>query len=167
MSLGLGVEPNRYKMISYNQLTAQEVEKTNYPIQKLNFWDITASVPGKSAVDAPHITVYWYGPEVSSDRGHIIRLKSIKLEDKYSDPIKELVASKVGGTMSSKEGGTEFKDFSMKISYGSIAELARSMEQAGKLACEVTLEFAMVTKEERSAATLPKTKILGEKPLQE
>jgi hypothetical protein len=167
LSLGLGVEPNKYKMISYNQLTSQETEKSNYPIQKLSFWDITASVPGKSAVDAPHITVYWYGPEVSSDKGRVIRLKSIKLDEKYSAPIKDLVTGKVGGTVSTKEGGTEFKDFTMKISYASIAQLARDMEQAGRLACEITLEFAMVTKEEKAAATLPKTKILGEKPLQE
>lgn len=167
MSLGLGVEPNNYKMISYNQLTSAEVEKTNYSIQKLTFWDITASVPGKSAVDAPHITVYWYGPNISSDHGRVIRLKSIKLDEKYSAPIRDLITAKVGGTVSTKEGGTEFKDFTIKISYNAIAELAKEMERAGRLACEITLEFGMVTKEEKAAATLPKTKILGEKPLQE
>jgi hypothetical protein len=167
LSLGLGVEPKIYKMISYNQLTPQEVEKVNYPIQKLTFWDITASVPGKTAVDAPHITVFWYGPNVSSDKGRVIRLKSIKLDEKYSQPIKELVTSKVGGTVSTKEGGTEYKDFTIKISYDSIAQLAKDMEKSARLACEITLEFGLVTKEEKAAASLPKTKILGEKPLQE
>ncbi|MHB1909005.1 MAG: hypothetical protein ACYCQJ_09075 [Nitrososphaerales archaeon] len=167
MSLGLGVEPNKYKIISYNQLTTEEVLKTNYPIQKLIFWDVTASMPGKTAVDAPHITVYWYGPGVSSDKGKVVRMKSTKLESKYTDSIKNVVASKVGGETSQKEGATEFKDFTMKISYESIADLAKTIEQTGKLATEITLEFGMVTKEEKAGATLPKTKILGEKPLQE
>ncbi len=167
MSLGLGVEPNKYKMISYNQLTPDEVQKVNYPIEKLVFWDVTASLPGKSASEAPHISVYWYGPKVSSDKGFVIRMKSVKLEPKYVDPIGLIVASKVGGTASTKEGATEYRNFTMKISYSTIADLARLIEKSGKLATEVTLEFGMVTKEEKAASTISKTKILGEKPLQE
>ena len=167
MSLGLGVEPNKYKMISYNQLTPEEVMKTNYPIQKLIFWDVTASLPGKSASESPHITVYWYGPNVSSDKGFVIRMKSVKIDSKYTDPIREVVTTMVGGDISTKEGGTEFKNFTMKISYASIADLARAIEKSGKLSTETTLEFGMITKEERAQATLSKTKILGEKPLQE
>lgn len=167
MSLGLGVEPNKYKMISYNQLTPDEVLKTNYPIEKLVFWDITASLPGKSASEASHITVYWYGPKVSSDTGFVIRMKSVKLEPKYVDPIGAIVTSKVGGNTSYKEGATEFRNFTMKISYATIADLALAIEKSGKLTTDATLEFGMVTKEEKAASTIPKTKILGEKPLQE
>jgi hypothetical protein len=167
LSLGLGVEPNRYKVISYNQLTPDEVVRANYPIEKLIFWDITASLPGKSASEAPHISVYWYGPRVSSDKGFVVRMKSVKLEPKYVDPIRELVTSKVGGEVSDKEGGTEMRNFTMKVSYSSIADLAKSIEKTVKLAAEITLEFGLVTKEERASATLSKTKILGEKPLQE
>ncbi len=167
MSLGLGVEPNKYKMISYNQLTSEEVLKTNYPIEKLVFWDITSSLPGKSATDAPHITVYWYGPHVSSDKGFVIRMKSIKIEPRYTQPISTVVSEKVGGEVSQKEGATEFRNFTMKISYKDIADLANAIAAAGKLATEITLEFGMVTKEEKASASLPKTKILGEKPLQE
>lgn len=167
MSLGLGVEPNRYKMISYNQLTPDEVLKTNYPLQKLIFWDITSSLPGKSTTDAPHITVYWYGPNVSSDKGFVIRMKSTKIDPKYTEPIAQVITTKVGGEVSQKEGATEFRNFTMKLSYKSIADLANSIATAGKLTTETTLEFAMVTKEEKASSTLPKTKILGEKPLQE
>ncbi len=167
MSLGLGVEPNKYKMISYNQLTPEEVLKTNYPLEKLIFWDITSSLPGKSTTDAPHITVYWYGPHISSDKGYVIRMKSTKIEPKYSGPIQEVISSKVGGEVSQKEGATEFKNFTMKISYNSIADLANAIRTIGKLSTEITLEFGMVTKEEKASASLPKAKILGEKPLQE
>jgi hypothetical protein len=167
MSLGLGVEPNTYKMISYNQLTPDEVAKTNYPIRKLIYWDITASIHGKTAVDAPHVTVYWYGPTVSSEKGTIIHFKSVKIDPKFTESIREVVASNVGGSVSEREGGFEYKDYAMKISYDSIASLAREMERVGKLACEVTLEFGLITKEERLAATLPKTKVLGEKAVQE
>ncbi len=167
LSLGLGVEPNRYKMISYNQLTPEEVLKTNYPIEKLIFWDITSSLPGKSPTDAPHITVYWYGPNVSSDRGFVIRMKSIKIDPKFTEPIQKIVMSKVGGEVSQKEGATEFKNFTMKISYWSIADLANEIARAGKLFTETTLEFGLVTKQEKNASTLPKSKILGEKALQE
>jgi hypothetical protein len=163
----LGVEPDKYKMISYNQLTPEEVLKANYPIEKLIFWDITSSLPGKSATEAPHVTVYWYGPEVSSDRGFVIRMKSTKIEPQYTEVIQQVVVSKVGGESSHKEGATEFKNFTMKISYKSISDLARAIASAGKLATETTLEFGMVTKEEKNSATLPKAKILGEKPLQE
>jgi hypothetical protein len=167
LSLGLGVEPNKYKMISYNQLTPDEVQNANYPIEKLIFWDITSSLPGKSTTDAPHTTVFWYGPNVSSDKGFVIRMKSIKIDPKFTEPIHQIVTSRVGGETSEKEGGTEFKNFTMKISYKSIADLARAISATGKLTTETTLEFGMVTKEEKISSTLPKTKILGEKPLQE
>ncbi|MGI0080763.1 MAG: hypothetical protein ACRECH_14220 [Nitrososphaerales archaeon] len=167
MSLGLGVEPNTYKIISYNQLTPDEVLKTNYPIRKLIFWDITASVPGKSAVDAPHVTVYWYGPNVSAEKGRIVHFKSIKIDPKFTESIRVAVARVVGGSSSEKEGGVEYKDFTMKINYEAIASLAKELERVGKLACEVTLEFGLVTKEEKAASTLPKTKVLGEKAVQE
>jgi hypothetical protein len=167
MSLGLGVEPNKYKMISYNQLTPEEVLKTNYPIEKLIFWDVTSSLPGKSTTDAPHITVYWYGPHVSSDKGYVIRLKNIKIDPKFTEPVAKVVTSKVGGEAIQKEGATEFRNFTMKISYKAIADLANTIAATGKLSTETTLEFGMVTKEEKAASTLPKTKILGEKPLQE
>ena len=60
MSSPFGVEPQVYKVLVYNQLTPDEVVKTNIDVKKLTFWDVTASNPGKSAVDDPHISVYWY-----------------------------------------------------------------------------------------------------------
>jgi hypothetical protein len=167
LSLGLGVEPKRYKIISYNQLSPDDVVKTNYPIEKLVFWDISASLPGKSASEAPHLSVYWYGPRVSSDKGFVVRMKSIKLDEKYVAPIRSIVSTTVGGEESNKEGAVEFKNFTMKISYSSLANLARAIEKAARLATETTLEFGMVTKEEKENSSIPKTKILGEKPLQE
>ncbi|MHB8568049.1 MAG: hypothetical protein ACYC7D_11690 [Nitrososphaerales archaeon] len=166
MASTFGVEPEKYKVFVYNQLTPDEVAKANIDVRKVTFWDITASVPGATAVDAPHISVYWYGPNVSTEKGLIIHLKGWKLDPKYTTPIKNVVASKVGGTASDKEGGVEFKDFTMKINYASIADLAKSMEQAGKLACELSLEYEMISKEERANSTLPKTKILGEKAVE-
>ena len=94
-------------------------------------------------------------------------MKSVKLDPKYVEPIGQIVGSMVGGTSSIKEGATEYRNFTMKISYSAIADLARSIEKSGKLATEITLEFGMVTKEEKTASTISKTKILGEKPLQE
>lgn len=167
MSLGLGVEPKRYKIISYNQLSPEEVTKSNYPIEKLVFWDVTASIPGKSASEAPHISVYWYGPKISSDKGFIVRMKSVKLDQKYVESVRAVVSEMVGGEEGSKEGATEFKNFTMKITYASIAKLAVAMEKATRLATETTLEFGMVTKEEKEGSTISKTKILGEKPIQE
>ena len=166
MSSTFGVEPEKYKVFVYNQLTPDEVAKANIDIRKVSFWDITASVPGATAVDAPHISVYWYGPNVSTEKGMIIHLKSWKLDPKYTEPIKSIVASKVGGTASEKEGGVEYRSFTMKMNYASLADLARSMEQAGKLACEISIEYEMITREERANSSLPKTKILGEKPLE-
>jgi hypothetical protein len=167
LSLGLGVEPKKYKVISYNQLTPDEVAKTNYEIRKLIFWEIMTSVPGETAVDAPHITTYWYGPTISSEGGRIIHMKSTKFDPEYTEKILSLLKQRVGGTVSHKEGGEEFKDFTMKISYESISNLAKEMERVGKLACELSLEFGLIAKEERASSTLPKSKVLGEKPLEE
>ncbi len=150
-------------MLVYNQLTAEEVAKANIDIRKVTFWDITASVPGSTAVDAPHISVYWYGPEVSTEMGRVIHLKTLKLDPKYAEPIRTAVGSKVGGTASEKEGGVEFRDYTMKINYASLVDLAKTIQQAGKVACETTIEYEMVTKEEKANSGLPKTKILGEK----
>lgn len=166
MASPFGVEPEIYKVLVYNQLTPDEVSKTNIDIKKLTFWDITAAMPGKSAVDDPHISIYWYGPTVSSEKGFVIHMKGHKLEDKFTEPIRAVVEKMVGGTVSSREMGTEFKNFTMKINYDSIADLAKSIQTAGRLSSECSLEFEMVTKEEKAASTLPKTKILGEKALE-
>jgi len=166
MSSPFGVEPQVYKVLVYNQLTPDEVSKTNFDIKKLTFWDITASLPGKSSVDDPHVSVYWYGPNVSSEKGFVIYMKGHKLDQKFTEPIRDVVEKIVGGTPSSKEMGTEFKNFVMKINYDSITNLAKSIQSAGRLAAECSLEFEMVTKEEKAASTLPKTKILGEKALE-
>jgi len=164
--MSLGIEPEAYRVLVYNQLTPEEVEKANIDVKKVTYWEVTASIPGSSAVDSPHISVYWYGPNVSSEKGKIVHMKSLKLDPKYADPIKSAMAQKIGGTATEKEGGTEFKDFTLKINYLSISALARSMQQTGKIFCEVALEYEMVSKEEKAKSTLPKTKILGEKPLE-
>ena len=166
MSSPFGEEPQVYKVLVYNQLTPDEVSKTNFDIKKLTFWDVTSSLPGKTSVDDPHISVYWYGPNVSSEKGFIIHMKGHKLDEKFTAPIREVVEKLVGGTASPREMGTEFKNFTMKISYDAIANLAKSIQTAGRLASECSLEFEMVTKEEKAASTLPKTKILGEKALE-
>ena len=166
MSASFGVEPEAYRVLVYNQLTPEEVIKANIDVRKVSFWEVTASIPGSSAVDSPHISVYWYGPGVSTEKGRIIHMKSLKLDPKYADPIKSVVTGKVGGTPTEKESGIEFRDFTMKINYSSIAALARSIQEAAKISCEATLEYEMVTKEEKTNSALPKNKILGEKPLE-
>jgi len=166
LSSPFGEEPKIYKVLVYNQLTPDEVLKTNLDIKKLTFWDITSGVPGKSSVDDPHISVYWYGPTVSAEKGFVIHLKGHKLEEKFTEPIRGVVEKMVGGTSSAREMGTEFKNFTMKINYESIANLAKAVQSAGRLVSECSLEFEMVTKEEKAASTLPKTKILGEKALE-
>jgi hypothetical protein len=166
LSSTFGVEPEKYKVFVYNQLTPDEVAKANIDVRKVSFWDISAGVPGTTAVDAPHVSVFWYGPNVSAEQGKVIHLKSWKLDSKYTEPIRSIVTTKVGGSVSEKDGGIQFKDYTMKISYASIADLARSIEKAGKLASELTIEYEMISKEEKANSTLPKTKILGEKPLE-
>jgi hypothetical protein len=165
MASPFGEEPQIYKVLVYNQLTPDEVSKTNIDIKKLSFWDISAGIPGSTSVDDPHISVYWYGPEVSAEKGFVIHMKAHKLDEKFTAPIQGVVEKIVGGTSSSRENGTEFKNFTMKIGYASITNLAKSIQAAGKLAAECSLEFEMVTKEEKASSTLPKTKILGEKAL--
>ena len=166
MSSPFGVEPQIYKVLVYNQLTPEEVLKTNIDVKKLTFWDVSASLPGQTSVDDPHISVYWYGPNVSAEKGFIVHMKPHKLDEKFVAPIRSVVEKIVGGSVSSKENGSEFKDFTMKISYTTIADLAKSIQGAAKLNCECSLEFEMVTKEEKANSTLPKTKILGEKALE-
>ena len=134
MSTPFGEEPQIYKVLVYNQLTPDEVSKTNIDIKKLTFWDISAGIPGSTSVDDPHISVYWYGPEVSAEKGFIIHLRAHKLDEKFTEPIRAVVEKIVGGTISSKEMGTEFKNFTMKIGYQSITNLAKSIQTAGKLA---------------------------------
>lgn len=166
MASHLGQEPDMYKVLVYNQLTPEEVAKTNLDIRKVTFWDVSASIPGSTAVDDPHLSVYWYGPNVSAEKGLIIHLKGHKLDTKYIEPISQVVAAKVGGTATTKGSETEFKNFTMKINYASIADLAKEIQKAGKLNSECTLEFEMISKEEKAQLTLPKTKLLGEKPLE-
>jgi hypothetical protein len=166
MASHFGEEPDMYKVLVYNQLSPDEVAKTNIDIKKVSFWDISAGIPGSSSVDDPHVSVYWYGPNVSAEKGLVIHMKGHKLDTKYTDPIAQVVASKVGGTPTTKDSETEFKNFTMKINYASLADLAKEIQRAGKLNSECTLEFEMVSKQEKTQLTLPKTKLLGEKPLE-
>ena len=165
MASHLGEEPEMYKVLVYNQLSPDEVSKTNIDIKKVSFWDISAGIPGNTSVDDPHVSVYWYGPNVSAEKGLIIHMKGHKLDHKYTDPIAQIVAAKVGGTQTTKDAETEFKNFTMKINYATLADLANEIQKAGKLNSECTLEFEMISKQEKAQSTLPKLKILGEKPL--
>ena len=72
----------------------------------------------------------------------------------------------MGGTDTSKDAETEFKNFTMKINYAAISSLAEEIQKAGSLKCDCTLEYEMVSKEEKAQSTIPKLKILGEKPLE-
>jgi len=166
MSIPFGEEPRIYKVLVYNQLTPDEVAKANIDIKKLTFWDITSAVPGKTSVDDPHISVYWYGPTVSSEKGFVVYMKSHKLESRFTEPIRSIIEQKVGGSVSVKENTSEFNKFTMKISYASLADLANQIQMSSKLKAECSLEYEMITKEEKAASTLPKTKILGEKALE-
>lgn len=161
-----GEEPDTYKVLVYNQLSPDEVAKANIDIKRVTFWDISASLPGKTAVDDPHLSVYWYGPTVSAEKGLVIHMKSHKLESKFTDPIRSIVATRVGGTATTKDAESEFKNFTMKINYSSIADLAREIQKVGNLACDCSLEYEMISKDEKAQSTIPKTKILGEKPLE-
>lgn len=166
MASHFGDEPDMYKVLVYNQLSPEDVAKTNIDIRKVTFWDISASVPGSTAVDDPHVSIYWYGPNVSTEKGLVIHMKGHKLDRKYTDPIAQVVASKVGGTPTTKDSETEFKNFTMKINYASLRDLANEIQKAGRLTCECTLEFEMISKEEKAQLNLPKNKLLGEKPLE-
>lgn len=166
MASHFGEEPDTYKVLVYNHLSPEEVSKANIDIKKVSFWDVTASMPGKTAVDDPHISVYWYGPHVSAENGLVVHLKGHKLDTKFTDPIKDVVASRVGGTATTKDAETEFKNFTMKINYAAISSLAEEIQKAGSLKCDCTLEYEMVSKEEKAQSTIPKLKILGEKPLE-
>ena len=86
-------------------------------------------------------------------------MKGHKLNRKYTDPIAQIVSAKVGGTQTTKDVETEFKNFTMKINYVSLADLANEIQKAGKLNSECTLEFEMISKEEKAQSTLPKLKI--------
>ena len=166
MASHFGEEPDTYKVLVYNHLSPEEVSKANIDIKKVSFWDITASMPGKTAVDDPHISVYWYGPNVSSEKGLVVYLKGHKLDKKFTDPIRDVVARTVGGTATTKDAETEFKNFTMKINYAAISSLAEAIQKSGSLKCDCTLEYEMVSKEEKEQSTIPKLKILGEKPLE-
>lgn len=161
-----GEEPDVYKVLVYNQLSPDDIAKANIDIKKVTFWDITVSIPGKTAVDDPHLSVYWYGPTVSAEKGLVIYMKSHKLESKFTDPIRSIVATRVGGAATVKDTESEFKNFNMKINYSSISDLAREIQNVGHLACDCSLEYEMVSKEEKAQSTIPKSKILGEKPLE-
>lgn len=161
-----GEEPSIYKVLVYNQITPEEIAKANIDVKKVSFWDITASLPGNSAVDDPHVSIFWYGPKVSSEKGLVVHMRGHKLESKYTESILAAVTPKIGGTPATKDNETTFKDFTMKINYASIADLARAVQSTGNMKCECTVEYEMVTREERAASTLPKTKVLGEKALE-
>ena len=69
MASHFGEEPDMYKVLVYNQLSPEDVSKTNIDIKKVTFWDISASVPGSTSLDDPHVSIYWYGPNVSVEKG--------------------------------------------------------------------------------------------------
>jgi hypothetical protein len=155
--------PEILKVLVYSTLTTEEVTKCNLPIEKLIFFDITGSLPGTMPVESPHVSVYWYGPNVSSEQGRSILFKSTKIEPQHTKALKNVIHSKVGGDFQDKEDKATFVNFTMPVTYQSIADLGNAIAKAAKISVELVLEFENITRKEKDESTLPKNRILGEK----
>jgi hypothetical protein len=155
--------PELLKVLVYSALTTEEAVKCNIPLEKLIFFDITGSLPGSQPVESPHISVYWYGPNVSSEQGHSIFFKSTKIDHKFTTRLKKAIHAKVGGEFQDKEDRATYTNFTMPITYESICDLANIIVDNAKVKVELMLEFENVTRKEKEESTLPKNRILGER----
>lgn len=143
----------------YWKMDADELVNANYPVEKVNHWEIKCTVE-----EHRHFGVFWYRYGTPYDKDPVYGL-SFYYNEIPSQSVREItdfLQSKTGGKILQRKtriflaGSNEFSDPK------TIANLAKELNSKFNVFTEITIEFEKVTKDEQEHNTfrLPSNKML-------
>ena len=145
--------------IRYWRLNTTEVLKANYPVEKVNHWDIKSTIG-----EYQQFGVFWfkYGTPYDKEPIHGICFYYNEIPQQIVQDLIDFLQAKLGGKVLYRQtrvflqGSKEFADSQ------SIGRLATELSLKFNVTIEITIEFEKVTEKEKveNSLELPSNKAL-------
>lgn len=145
--------------IRYWRLDITEVLKANYPVEKVNHWDIKCTID-----EYQQFGVYWfkYGTPYDKEPIHGICFYYNEIPQQTVLDLVDFLKSKLGGKVLYKQTRVFLQDSKEFADSQSIGKLATELSLKFNVTIEITIEFEKVTEKEKveNSLDLPSNKAL-------
>ena len=145
--------------IRYWRLDITEVLKANYPVEKVNHWDIKCSIG-----EYQQFGVFWfkYGTPYDKEPIHGICFYYNEIPQQTVLDLIDFLKSKLGGKVLYKQTRVFLQDSKEFADSQSIGKLATELSLKFNVTIEITIEFEKVTEKEKveNSLDLPSNKAL-------
>jgi hypothetical protein len=145
--------------IRYWRLDITEVLKANYPVEKVNHWDIKCTIG-----EYQQFGVFWfkYGTPYDKEPIHGICFYYNEIPQQTVLDLIDFLKSKLGGKVLYKQTRVFLQDSKEFADSQSIGTLATELNLKFNVTIEITIEFEKVTEKEKveNSLDLPSNKAL-------
>jgi hypothetical protein len=145
--------------IRYWRLDITEVLKANYPVEKVNHWDIKCTIG-----EYQQFGVFWfkYGTPYDKEPIHGICFYYNEIPQQTVLDLIDFLKSKLGGKVLYKQTRVFLQDSKEFAGSQSIGKLATELSLKFNVTIEITIEFEKVTEKEKveNSLDLPSNKAL-------
>lgn len=145
--------------IRYWRLDITEVLKANYPVEKVNHWDIKCTID-----EYQQFGVFWfkYGTPYDKEPIHGICFYYNEIPQQTVLDLVDFLKSKLGGKVLYKQTRVFLQDSKEFADSQSIGKLATELSLKFNVTIEITIEFEKVTEKEKveNSLDLPSNKAL-------
>lgn len=145
--------------IRYWRLDITEVLKANYPVEKVNHWDIKCSIG-----EYQQFGVFWfkYGTPYDKEPIHGICFYYNEIPQQTVLDLIDFLKSKLGGKVLYKQTRVFLQNSKEFADSQSIGKLATELSLKFNVTIEITIEFEKVTEKEKveNSLDLPSNKAL-------
>jgi hypothetical protein len=145
--------------IRYWRLDITEVLKANYPVEKVNHWDIKCTIG-----EYQQFGVFWfkYGTPYDKEPIHGICFYYNEIPQQTVLDLIDFLKSKLGGKVLYKQTRVFLQDSKEFAGSQSIGKLATELSLKFNITIEITIEFEKVTEKEKveNSLDLPSNKAL-------
>ncbi len=131
--------------ILYWHLTPQEVSETQYPMEKLNHWEIRCGFSEES-----YFSIYWFKVGIPYDKEPIngVAMYTVECSKEVGCALEEFLSSIIGGNILKRSYRTFFSGANVQLDNNSISDLAKKLVKKFNVGGEIWLEFDGLTDEE-------------------
>ena len=145
--------------IRYWRLNTTEVLKANYPVEKVNHWDIKSTIG-----EYQQFGVFWFkhGTPYDKEPIHGICFYYNEIPQQTVLDLIDFLKSKLGGKVIYKQTRVFLQDSKEFAGSQSIGKLATELSLKFNVTIEITIEFEKVTEKEKveNSLDLPSNKAL-------
>jgi hypothetical protein len=145
--------------IRYWRLDITEVLKANYPVEKVNHWDIKCTIG-----EYQQFGIFWfkYGTPYDKEPIHGICFYYNEIPQQTVLDLIDFLKSKLGGKVIYKQTRVFLQDSKEFADSQSVGKLATELSLKFNVTIEITIEFEKVTEKEKveNSLNLPSNKAL-------